>query len=240
MLGLVWAFGSVVAVLLAPTVLALWMAPVAAAAAAQLARTWRRAPGGRHPVPEASFVAAGLVVLASALGVTAFVVAALVAAVGAAAWATNAATRRAGDAASGVDVVLTVLCAAVPAMAAAGPILLRGNGLVAALVVVTYALVYDAASWVIGSGSRHRWIGPLAGIACIGSITLGVGSIFPQFKGDSAAELGILAAVLAPAGTVVASLVLGDRRARVPALRRLDSLVLLGSVWALAAAHLGV
>ncbi len=73
-------------------------------------------------------------------------------------------------------------------------------------------------------------------MACIASLTVGIGSIFPQFHGDSAWKLGVLAAVLAPIGPAAASLVLGDRRKRVPALRRLDVLVVLGPVWAIAAA----
>jgi NhaP-type Na+/H+ or K+/H+ antiporter len=83
-------------------------------------------------------------------------------------------------------------------------------------------------------------MGPAAGVACIGSITVGVAAVFPQFKGSSAWVLGALAAVLAPVGPVAATSLLGDRRARAPALRRLDSLVALGPVWALTAAALKV
>jgi len=236
----VWAIGSLIVVLVGPVVTALWMAPVAAAAAAQAARSWRRTSGNHRPASQPAFAAAAVVVLGAAFGVAALIGAALVAAVGAAAWATVIATREEGDSASGSDVVLTLVCAFLPAVAAVGPVILRSNGLVAALVVMTYALVYDAGSWVIGSGSRHRWIGPLAGMACIGSITLGVGSVFPQFKGDSAWQLGVLAAVLAPLGPVAASLLVGDRRAPMPGIRRLDSLVLLGPIWAIAATRLGV
>jgi hypothetical protein len=46
--------------------------------------------------------------------------------------------------------------------------------------------------------------------------------------------------VLAPLGPAVASLVVGDRRVPVRALRRLDSLVLLGPIWAIAASRIGV
>jgi hypothetical protein len=44
--------------------------------------------------------------------------------------------------------------------------------------------------------------------------------------------------VLAPFGPLAASVILGDRDARAPALRRLDSLLLLGPVWAWLAAVL--
>jgi hypothetical protein len=240
LLGIGWAGVIVVGVLAGPIILALVLAPFAASAAAQAAQSWRRVRGRHRPASQAAFAAAGVVVLGAAFGVPGLIAASLVAAVGAAAWATTIATSRAGDEAAGSDIVLTLACAAVPAAAAVGPVILRTNGLVAALVMVTYALAYDAAAWVIGSGSRHRWVGPLAGMACIASITLGVGSVFPQFKGNSAWELGFLAAVLTPLGPIVAGLVVGDRRSRIPAVRRLDSLVLLGPVWAFAAARMGV
>jgi len=237
--ALVWAAGTIVAVLIGPIALSWWLAPVAAAAAAQATRTWNRRPQSK-PLPAAAFVGAGFTVLCAAFGVAALVAGAVLAMVFTAAWATTAATRDAGDAASGVDVLLTVVCAAVPAAAAVAPVELRAHGLVAALVLVTYALTFDVAAWVMGSGSRHRWIGPLAGMICIASLSVGFGSIFPQFHGDSAWKLGALAVVLAPIGPGAASLVLGDRRKRVPALRRLDVLVVLGPVWAIAASALHV
>ncbi|HEY2428515.1 MAG TPA: hypothetical protein VGI06_06265, partial [Acidimicrobiales bacterium] len=111
--------------------------------------------------------------------------------------------------------------------------------LTAALVLLVYALVYDAAAWVVGTDARYAWIGPAAGSASILSATVAVAAI-TQFKGGDAWVLGGLAAVLAPLGAGAASLILGDRRSPVPALRRLDSLVLLGPVWAVTAARLGV
>ena len=45
-------------------------------------------------------------------------------------------------------------------------------------------------------------------------------------------------AVLAPFGPVAGSALLGDRTAHAPALRRLDSLLILGPIWAWSAAAL--
>jgi hypothetical protein len=45
-----------------------------------------------------------------------------------------------------------------------------------------------------------------------------------------------MAMLCAPAGPYVATLLVGDRTANVAALRRLDSLVVLGPAWALATA----
>lgn len=238
--ALIWAAGLWATVVVGPLLLALWLAPVAAAAAAQAARSWKRSTHPHRPEPIAAFAAAALVTLAAPFGIPALIGAAIVATVGAAAWATQSATRRAGDAASGADVLLTLACAAVPAAAVVGPIELRAHGLVAALVVVSFSLVYDAAAWTMGAESRRRWVGPVCGMACILSVTVGVAAVFPQFKGDSAWVLGVVAAALAPLGPVAAGFLLGDRRVRAPALRRLDSLVVLGPLWALVAASLRV
>jgi hypothetical protein len=223
-LGLLWALGTFAAVLLGPVLLALWMAPFVVLAAAQIARTWK---DEHHPLPAAAMGGAAVIVLLSPFGLIVFAVGVAAGVVVAAAWASSRQS----------DVLRTVTSALVPAVAAAGPVLLRSHGLVAALVLVTYALLYDAASWVVGSGTRRHWLGPLAGMACIASVTVGIAGVFPQFKGTSAWDLGVLAMVLAPIGPVVATLALGSR-ARVPAWRRLDSLLVLGPLWALAAAVL--
>ena len=236
-LGIVWASLTAAALLAGPVVLGLWFAVVAGLAAVQAAWSWKRHPS-RRPVPPAAGAAALLSVLGACFGPLGFAAASLAGLVGAATWATVVATRRSGADAPGGDVIFTLACAAVPAAAAAGPVLLRGHGLVAALVLVIYALVHDASAFLIGAGARRPWEGPLAGVASIASVTLAVAAIFPQFKGASPWELGILAAVLTPLGPVVSGFVVGSRRARIPALRRLDSLVLLGPIWALAASAL--
>jgi hypothetical protein len=100
------------------------------------------------------------------------------------------------------------------------------------------ALLYDAGAWVIGSGSRHRWLGPVAGMACILPVTMLVAALGLQFREAAVWELGATAAVLAPLGPIAAGFLLGDRRATAPAWRRLDSLVLLGPIWSVVAAYL--
>jgi len=238
-LGLAWAVAVGLSLVVGPVLFALLLGTVAALAASQTARTWRRARPPRAPLAPAALAATAVVALGALLPTPGFVAVAVLAAIGAAAWAVSDAVHHGGRPAP-VDVLLTVACAAVPAAAVAGPILLRRHGLESALVLMAYALVYDAGSWTMGSGSRHRWLGPLAGIACIGSVTIAVAAFAPQFRGNSPWELGVLAAVLAPLGPPAASLVVGDRRVPVRALRRLDSLVLLGPIWAIAASRIGV
>ena len=72
--------------------------------------------------------------------------------------------------------------------------------------------------------------------AAIVCVTLFVAVLVPSFRGGSPFLLGLVAAVLAPLGPLAASVILGDSDASAPALRRLDSLLLLGPVWAWSAA----
>ena len=238
-LGFGWAVATAVVLVIGPFLFAVLMAAMAAAAAAQTAGSWRRAATPRAPLAPAALAAAGVTVLAALLGPAALVAVAVLAVIGASAWVMADATRR-GARASVTDLVLTLACAAVPVIAVAGPVLLRRHGLEVALVLMSDALLYDVGAWVMGSGSRHRWLGPLAGMACIGSLTMAVAAFALQFRGATPWELGALAAVLAPLGPVAATFVLGDRRAHVGALRRLDSLLLLGPIWAIVAGRLGV
>ena len=236
-LGIVWAAITGVTLLTSSVLLGMWMALIAGLAGVQAARSWKRHPD-RRPHPPAAGVGALVAVVGACFGVVGFAAGAFVGVVVTAVWATLAATQRKGDQASGADVLLTLACMALPAAAAASPVLLRSHGLVPALVLIVYALVHDASAFLIGAGARRPWEGPLAGVASIASVTLAVAAIFPQFKGASPWMLGVLAALLTPLGPVVASLVVGSRRARIPALRRLDSLMVLGPIWALAASAL--
>ena len=208
--------------------MAMWMAVVAALAAVQAARSWKH-HASRHPAPLAAGTGAAVVVLGAGFGIPGIAVGALAGVAAAAAWASQ----------ESADVALTVACVVVPALAAVPPVLLRStDGLVPAFVLLTCVGVYDAGAHVMGTGSRWRWLGPVSGMLCIASVTLAVAALFPQFKGASPLELGVLAAVLAPCGPLVADRIVGTNTARRPALRRLDSLIVVGPVWALAAAML--
>ena len=104
-----------------------------------------------------------------------------------------------------------------------------------------YAMAYDAGTYLVGSGATSAWEGPAAGMAAIGTLTLAVAALFvPPFDGSSPLLLGALAAALAPLGRMIALALAGGsgRKVRVPALRRLDSLLALGPLWGLAAALL--
>lgn len=230
-LGLVWAAVTFMALAAGPVWLAVWMALHAAPAALQAANTWRWRE--RYPASPLAGVGAAVVVLAAGAGAVPAVAAAGVVVV---------AIVLNGFVPGGrhTDPLATALITLAVAAAAAGPVLLRvEEGFLPALVLLTYAGVHDASAYVVGSGASTNWEGPAAGMASIGAVTLAVAAVLvPPFRGVSPVVLGALAAVLAPLGPYIGSLLVGDRNARVPALRRLDSLLLLGPLWSLAAALL--
>lgn len=120
--------------------------------------------------------------------------------------------------------------------AAAAPVLLRATGLAPVLVLFAYAMAYDSGAYLVGSGSASPWEGLAAGVAATGTVTLTVAAVLvPPFQGPTPWVLGALAAALVPLGPLAGSALLGDPTARAPALRRLDSLLVLAPVWALTA-----
>ena len=64
------------------------------------------------------------------------------------------------------------------------------------------------------------------------------GVLVPPFRGPSPWILGGLTAALAPAGVVAVSRLVADPHAPVQGARRLDSLLLVGPVWAVLATPL--
>lgn len=226
-LGVAWFVVLMLALTAGRLPLALLLAPAAGLAAVQAARTRRARP--RPAVPVAGAGAAGLVLAAVAGPVAVAIVAVLVGGV------VVAGALVAGG--RGADPVMTLVIAGVVGMAAASPVLLLEQGLVPVFVLLVFAAVHDASAYVVGTGARSAWEGPAAGAASIAAVTLGVAAVLvPPFRGATPWVLGGLAIVLAPFGPYVGSALLGRRRARVPALRRLDSLLVLAPVWCLVAA----
>jgi molybdopterin synthase sulfur carrier subunit len=225
-LGLAWAtvtFGFTIA---GPAYLAGWLAVAAFIAGAQTCLVWRKR--GERPVAlAAAAIAAGLPVAASFdAGKMAGVVAAGV-------LVTFVSRLRAPTRAPSRDVALTLAIGVAIGFAAAGPVLVRHTGISAALMLLAMICAYDAGAFLVGTGASSAWEGPAAGVAALIPITIFAEVVLvPPFAGAQPLFLGVLAAVLAPCGPVAASALLGDRSGHAPALRRLDSLLLLGPLWA--------
>jgi CDP-diglyceride synthetase len=136
------------------------------------------------------------------------------------------------------DVALTLMIVFPIGLATAAPVLLRNVGVAGPLALFAFAAAHDMGAYLVGTGAANEWEGPVAGVASIFCVTLFVAVLVPSFGGGGPFVLGLVAAVLAPLGPLAASIVLGDRDAKAPALRRLDSLLLLAPVFAWVAAVL--
>lgn len=227
-LGLAWALVTHVAAAAGPVPLAMVITPVAALAAVQAARSWRRRR--RRAAVPVSGAGAALVAGASIFGIGA--VGAAVVLVGCVLTAARLLAPEGARASPG----LTGVIAVVFGVAGAALVLLRAEAFIPVFVLLSFVQVYDASAYVVGAGAGSRWEGPAAGVASIAAVTLAVAAVLsPPFRGATPWLLGLLAAVLAPVGPLAAAELIGDRRARVPAVLRLDSLLVLGPVWALAA-----
>ncbi|MGQ0521334.1 MAG: hypothetical protein ACT4PX_09325 [Actinomycetota bacterium] len=228
-LGVVWCVVWVAALTAGRWPLALLLAPCAGLAGVQAARTWRSRP---RPAPPAAGAGAALLVLAAPAGPLAVGVAAAAVTAVVLAGAAMAGPRRA-------DPVLTLVIAGSIGLAAASPVLLLRSGLVPVFVLLALVSVHDASVYVVGTGARSGWEGPAAGMASMAAVTLAVAAVLvPPFRGVTPWVLGGLAIALTPLGPYAGSALLGHQGARVPALRRLDSLLVVAPVWCLVAARI--
>lgn len=238
-LGLVWAAVTVAAVVVGPFATALLFAGVALAAAGQSARTWQAADRASQPYRPVALAGAAVGALAGGAGPLAVVAAAAATTVA----AVTAQQLRFGG--RDWDAKPTIAIGVVLGVAAATPaVAVDQLGVVPALVLLALLHVVDASTFIVGSGARSRWEGPVAGAASAASLALAVAALLvPPFRGASPWVLAAAVAVSVPAGGMVASALLGPgvrRRGEerpvpvpVPALRRLDGLVVAGPVWLL-------
>jgi hypothetical protein len=235
-LGIAWGVGTVVAVLAGPLVLALWMAAAASIAAAEVARTYRGSAGRRQVPPAITAGGAAAIVLGSAAGWPATMLVMLLVVVVLLAMASV-------PVASGrlpvIDTAHTALIAEVLGLAAAAPVVMRHRALVPAVVLVLMAMFYDSADYLVGSGANNAWEGPAAALASMAALTVAVAAVFvPPFRGATPWVLGGLAMVTAPLGPMVADRLLGTTPTPLGGYRRLDSLLVMGPAWAIAATFL--
>lgn len=228
-LGIAWAAVTFALTAAGTVPLAVWMAVVALAAAGQACRSWREAEVRPwRPLAIGGAVALPLTAVVGLAG----------AAIGVALVGLGAAARwwRAGKPPAG-ELLRSVAIALGVGLAAASPVVARHLGLIPGVVLISLIGAYDASSFVVGTGAGSPWEGPAAGVAAVLAVTLAVAAVFaPPFRGVSPWLLGLAIAVLAPLGRAAAQRLTGDAEGRLPALGRLDSLLLAGPVWAVLAA----
>lgn len=232
-LGIMWLLAvalSLAAAPLRPYGLAVLYAVVAGMAAQQVVDAWHHERTGKLRWVTA-LGASSLPVLATlgtrplGVGLLLLVVASIVVAV--ADRRTSPGTKALAEAGN------AVLAAGVCGGAAAALVLLANYDIGAVIILIVYLMVYDASDYIVGSGASNGVEGPLAGGLFIAATTmlLAVTEV-PPFRGADVWNFAILAAVACPAGQLLASAMLPRSDAFAPALRRLDSLLIVAPAWA--------
>jgi hypothetical protein len=229
-LGLLWFLVACTALLFGPPALALVYGAVAAVAAAQTAVAFRKV--GRFANREVAAVVAG------ALPVTAAVTTGLLGLgilVGVAvtvflAYSRAATSRRAAPI---PDAGLTIRCWLFIGLAASCVVVTDRFTIGGGVGLILLVAAYETGDFLIGSGAQNPYEGPVAGAAAILVVTFAITALgIEPFTFPAAFALGAMAAVLCPMGQLMGSAVLPSVTARAPALRRLDSLLLLAPAWA--------
>ncbi|HET6951848.1 MAG TPA: hypothetical protein VFI47_15815, partial [Acidimicrobiales bacterium] len=233
-LGIAWFVGALVATAVAPATAALVYAAAAGLAARQVVKAW-------GSVSWQADLAAGLaaVPVLAALAGTTVAVGALVVALCVAAGAALApdGARLPGSegrlAATGILVL-----AVVPAIAGGGLVLVRNHSVVAAVVLVVVASAYEMGDYIVGSGASNTVEGPLAGDTTATLVALPVALMLMEPYDVAGPVLLALTAVACPLGQIVASAILPGAGAHAPALRRIDTLLVLAPLWVAASGAL--
>ena len=105
--------------------------------------------------------------------------------------------------------------------------------------LVLIVAAYEIGDYLVGSGARNPYEGPVAGATAIVVVTFAITAVgLKPFVFPGSFALAALAAAFCPIGQLTASLILPKVDAPASALRRMDSLLVLAPAWALAVAHL--
>lgn len=239
--GVVWAALLVIGVGIGAPAVDVVLVPVGLVACAAGVRSVKGTRGAKSRRGQARPSVVGLlltlVVPLAALAGEAVAVAGLVLTVGIA--VISAASLAAVTAARPVRATAPLAFAmAAPAVAVTSLVLARLQDPTDALVLVAALLVYDASAFVMGNG-RSALGGPAAVVS--GALSVAVVAVVvaatmdPPFSGVRPWAAFSLVAMAAPMGVWLGDLAFG-RTNRLPAFRRLDSLVLAGPVWVVVSA----
>lgn len=232
-LGFSWFVAVAGAVLLEVSGYGLWAlavlyAAVAGVAGLQTARAWsvRR----EHP----NVIVAGVAAAAAPLGAMLNTGLAGVAVVGLAVASIGAALlERSVGRDPVVDAGFTVRCGLFAGLAATSVVLVAREEIGAAIALLALVSMYEMGDFLVGSGSANAFEGPIAGMVGVAALSFGLSVIVPPPFTDPAQVLlfGGLVALMAPIGQLAASAILPRSGSHAPALRRVDSLIVVGPVW---------
>jgi hypothetical protein len=229
--GVAWFGVAFIAVVASPVSASFVYAAAAGWAARQVVLAWR------SPSWQADLAAAlaGVPVLAAAGGTGAAAIALALAAVVAVVAGANAPTAGLRGSTGHAAAAGVLLAAVVPVVVAgASMVLIRIESPAAAGILLIFVSVYEMGDYLVGSGASNSIEGPLAGGAAV--IVTGIPMallLIEPFDVMGAWLLGIVA-LGCPVGQWIASAVLPRPGAYAPALRRIDTLLLLAPLWLVA------
>ncbi|MFS8482067.1 MAG: hypothetical protein FWJ94_09190 [Acidimicrobiia bacterium] len=233
-LGLAWFVGFTAAVGASPITAALALAVAVGWAARQVVRAW----GSVQWQADLAAGVAALPVLAALVGLPGLVgglALGFVVAVGAACSPDGARMPGPGGRMATLGILLFAL---LPAFAAGSVVLTRAESMFAALVLVVVVCAYEMADFLVGSGAGNPVEGPLAGVTTASLVALPLAVMLVEpYDAAGVALLGVTAAAC-PLGQIFGSALLPGAGAPAPALRRIDTLLVLAPVWAAAAGAL--
>ena len=226
-LGILWFTGAVIALVVGPLATAIVYGGCAAVAATQSARVWRRRK--QRPNRLVAAGVAGGMALGACLGPGGAGLAVLAGTV--AAVAVAAVDARSHNP-TVTDTGWTIQCALPVGLAAMSMVLLTRLDQGSAIALLLLVSAYETGDYLVGSGARNPYEGPVAGIAAITVVTFIVSTLsVSAFDVGQAWLFGGAVAVLAPLGQLLASAVLPAAESPASALRRLDSLLVAAPVW---------
>lgn len=236
-LGVAWFAITLVALAGGQWTVAGLYAATAGIAALQTAREWRK--GGARPHRPLAGAGAAVIGVAGAVS-TPLVGVAILGFVGLAvffAFSAAATSRRRSNPID--DAAFTIRCGLFAGFAASCVAITARFSLTAVVGLVFVVSAYEIGDYIVGSGARNPFEGPVAGATAIVVTTFAITAVgLKPFVFPGSFALAAMAAVLCPAGQLLASMILPKVDAPAGALRRIDSLLLLAPVWALVVGHL--
>jgi hypothetical protein len=232
--GLGWFLVACIALALGTPVFGVLLAVLAAVAGLQTAAAWGR---GRHPAQLVAAVGGAALPLAAVAGtglLGAVSIAFAVAAVGVGVRSRSRSARTRDARPSSVLAVSGVALRSgwVLGIGAGCAVVVGRTDRFALLILLVLVSAYEVGDYVVGTGAGNPVEGPIAGVVAVAALTFTL-SVFQlgPFDTEAAWVFGGLAAVLTPLGPMVASTLVPTASSGGPALRRLDSWILVAPVW---------
>jgi hypothetical protein len=111
-------------------------------------------------------------------------------------------------------------------------VLVRSHSIVAAVVLLVIVSAYEVGDFIVGSGGSTPIEGPLAGITSATLLALPLSLVLVEPYDTGGVALLAFTALACPLGQLMASAVLPGAAAPAPALRRIDTLLVLAPLWA--------